>query len=235
MVIYVSDSGIFRTDSTYPTANTAPVNKVSPLKPTDSATESVVRDAQKAYVAETTPAYTVNISSMGKAAVKSMKTLAEDMNKNQISADNKITTNISGLNSINDKSNSKKTEEKSAIYETSVDYNNNISVQAQSVSEPDEAEESAEEVDVTASSSVNTNNLSRYTDYQLQQMLDDGTITRSEYNSEIEKRSGSTSDIIGTQPMDEAMKAAQQDPVMKQAVAAYNFQMAYQINAAITQ
>lgn len=245
MVIYVSDSGIFRSESSYPYTNTASVNKISPLKPTDASTESVVRDAQKAYVAENTPAYTVSISSMGKAAVKSMKSLSETMNNNRVLADKDIKTNISGINSNN---NAKADNDKqSSIYQTSVDLvkmNEPVSkaseddglftISAPSASAPADSSEAAESS--TASSSVNTNNLARYSDYQLQQMLNDGTISRSEYNSEIEKRSASdAAAATGTQSMEDALQAANQNPVVKQAVAAYNFQMAYQINAAITQ
>lgn len=231
MVIYVSDSGVFRTDSTYPYTNTASVNRISPLKPTDASTESVVRDAQKAYVAETTPAYTVNISSMGKAAVKSMKSLSESMNNMQISADNNTKTRISGIST--EEKNVQKNEQKTDVYQTSVDFNKVSSFSSEDKTDAPEVNGHVSD-DTSTASSVNTNNLSRYSDYQLQQMLNDGTITRSEYNSELEKRVSSVAESAGTQA--EAQNSQQaQDPVMKQAVAAYNYQMAYQINAAITQ
>ena len=78
-----------------------------------------------------------------------------------------------------------------------------------------------------------SSNLSRYTDYQLQQLLNDGSISRAEYNTELAKRTGAESPE--NQTVSEEQEAVMQDPVMKQAVAAYNFQMAYQINSLITQ
>ncbi len=44
----------------------------------------------------------------------------------------------------------------------------------------------------SSSGSSSTNNLSQYTDTELKQMLQDGEITQSEYNAELESRSSST-------------------------------------------
>lgn len=237
MVIYVSDLGIFRSETQYPYTNTASVNKVSAIKPTDASTESVAREAQKAFVAENTPAYTISISSMGKAAVKSMKSLSEAMNNNKLSADIDNKTNQSSLISkpeLKDNDNAR-----SDIYKTSVDFmsdSNNMTVASDedAITISRESTSLYEDTETTASK-VNTNNLARYSDFQLQQMLNDGTITRSEYNNELGKRSMSSSGDASTQNTAEVLQNAAQNPVMKQAMAAYNYQMAYQINAAITQ
>lgn len=238
MVIYVSDSGIFRSDSLYNYTNTASVNKISPLKPTNESTDSVVREAQKAYVAENTPAYTISISSMGKAAVKSLKSLSEAMNNNNILADKDIKTNITGQN---DRTNTRNNNEQSDIYKTGIELDNGNKPAAVANDDDDlftiSGSSAVESEDTSSeSSSVNTSNLARYSDFQLQQMLNDGTITRSEYNGELEKRlPADTADTLKNQATEQQARAASQNPVLKQAVQAYNYQMAYQINAAITQ
>ena len=244
MNIYISDVGIYKSDNnSYPFTNTASVNKIEPLEKTKSSTDSVVRQAQQAYVAENTPAYTISISSMGKAAVQSLQKLST--NFATLRDQQSRNTNI-GFAAENNNS------QKSSLYDayderesfTTVDASKSLnagftgteSLGVSAMAGPSEvsAEPAAavvsDEIEETSSAS---SNLSRYTDYQLQQLLNDGSISRAEYNTELAKRTGT--EAPEDREVSEQQEAAMQDPVMRQAVAAYNFQMAYQINAMITQ
>lgn len=241
MVIYINDSGVFKSDNNYP-MNNASVNKTSPVKEVTRDTGSVVREAQQAFVAENTPAYTVSISSMGRAAVQSIKSFDAGMKSlNERFASQNVnngltpvgtsdvfkktendTSKISSANNISDTDTSVAT-----IYSTAVDINdktadiNNENTVSAAEVEPEEREESR-------TSSVNTNNLTRYSELQLQQMVNDGTITRADMNDELEKRTGEGGS--------NGIKVdSSQEPLIRQAVAAYNFQMSFQINAVLMQ
>lgn len=246
MNIYISDVGIYKSDSnSYPFTNTASVKKVEPLEQTKSSTDSVVRQAQQAYVAENTPAYMVSISSLGKAAMKSLKQLSTNLanmrDQQTQNAQNAFgaaaDTSISDKNSIYnryDERESFTTVDASKSLNAGFTGTESVGVSALAGPSDDSASAattvSSDENEETSSVS---SNLSRYTDYQLQQLLNDGSISRAEYNTELAKRTGAESPE--NQTVSEEQEAVMQDPVMKQAVAAYNFQMAYQINSLITQ
>ncbi len=237
MNIYISDVGIFKSDTTsYPVTNTASVEKVKPISGTNQSTDSVARQAQKAYVAENTPAYTISLSSMGKAAVQSMKLAAENMQKNVNAADDGLFKNnfvsVSKERSTSDESNNFGTQNPtSAISAVSDVFATAASAGTPELASSTESTEAAEETEITSASSV-SGNLGRYTDYQLQQLLDDGSITRAQYNTEMSLRT--SPDGTSAEPVETAQERIQ-DPVMSAAIAAYNFQMSYQINALITQ
>ena len=104
MVIYVNDSGIFRSDNNMSYNSAASVNRIEKLKNVTADTQSVVRDAQKAFVAENTPAYNISISSAGRAAVQSLKVFNDGlskMNENGNGFANLITSNLrNGLDEV---------------------------------------------------------------------------------------------------------------------------------------
>ncbi len=240
MNIYISDIGIYKSDMTsYPYTNNASVKKVDPLDNTKSSTDSVARQAQKAYVAENTPAYTISISSMGRAAMQSMQKLNAGFESLRDAASK----------TVNFVANTEEASKKNSIYSTSAESDNMASFAADpaslagsagpiggsdnntSTSSTTSAPLTDNEDEETTTSSVSSN-LSRYTDYQLQQLLNDGSISRAEYNTELAKRQGGGTE---TSAAAELASPTINDPVMKQAVAAYNFQMAFQINALFTQ
>ena len=247
MNIYISDVGIYKSDSnSYPFTNTASVKKVEPLEQTKSSTDSVVRQAQQAYVAENTPAYMVSISSLGKAAMKSLKQLSANFaNMRDQQAQNMqnafgtaADTSISDKNSIYNRYDERESfTTVDASKSLNAGFTGTESVGVSALAGPSENSPAAAATAVTSDESEETSsvssNLSRYTDYQLQQLLNDGSISRAEYNTELAKRTGAESPE--NQTVSEEQEAVMQDPVMKQAVAAYNFQMAYQINSLITQ
>ena len=243
MNIYISDVGIFKSDnSAYPITNTASVKKVEPLEQTKSSTDRVVRQAQQAYVAENTPAYTISISSMGKAAVQSLQKLSanfasmrDQQSKNAfgITADTSISDNNSTYNRYDERESFTTVDASKSL---NAGFTGTETVGVSALAGPSDvpaAAETAVTSDENEATSSVSSNLSRYTDYQLQQLLNDGSISRAEYNTELAKRTGTESPENRT--VSEEQEAAMQDPVMRQAVAAYNFQMAYQINALITQ
>ena len=79
MVVYINDSGIFKSDNNLSVNSASQVNRIEKLRDVGRDTTSVVREAQQAYVAENTPAYNISISSQGRAAVQSLEKLGENM------------------------------------------------------------------------------------------------------------------------------------------------------------
>ncbi len=81
MNIYITERGLFSNDRhDYPISHANPVNKVeAPDKVSDN--RSVIRETEQAYVAENTPAYSISISSMGRAALQSMTELSKDFDE----------------------------------------------------------------------------------------------------------------------------------------------------------
>ncbi len=317
MVIYVNDSGVFRSDNSMSYNSASQVNRIEKLTNVNSDTSSVVREAQKAYVAENTPAYNISISSAGKAAVQSLKALGEGLSKlngktdfasmitsnlrdglndgrnradrgvqndqrnaddrnglnaqrniadrNGLNAQRNVTernglnaqrteTDNNGLNGLNrnrfdeprtgaytnrylDNTDDSVTGiydvQQSNVRPTS-SFADNTETEEVSVTsetpqarpaEPSQIADEDYEAGSAASASVNTGNLTRYTEFQLRQMVVEGTITSADMNGELDKRASDTG--LRIEPSQEA--------AMKQAVAAYDYQMAYQINASITQ
>ncbi|MCR5331887.1 MAG: hypothetical protein K6E62_12000 [Lachnospiraceae bacterium] len=293
MVIYVNDSGVFRSDNSMSYNSASQVNRIEKLTNVNSDTSSVVREAQKAYVAENTPAYNISISSAGKAAVQSLKALGEGLSKLNGKTDfaSMITSNLrDGLNDGRNRAdrgvqndqwnaadrnglNAQRTETDNnglnglnrnrfdeprtgaytnryldntddsvtGIYDVqqsnvrlTSSFADNTETEEVSVTsetpqarpaEPSQIADEDYDAGSAASASVNTGNLTRYTEFQLRQMVVEGTITSADMNGELDKRASDTG--LRIEPSQEA--------AMKQAVAAYDYQMAYQINASITQ
>ena len=250
MVIYVNDSGVFRTDNNMSYNSASQVNRIEKLKNVNADTGSVVREAQKAYVAENTPAYNISISSAGKAAVQSLKALGEGLTKLNESSNfgNLITSNLrNGLdeprtggytnryldntdNSVTGIYDIQQANVRAASsFDTNTQEAGAASVSSETPqaapAEPSQVADNDYEAGSAASSNVNPNNLTRYSEFQLRQMVLEGTITSSDMNGELDKRASDTG--LRIEPSQEA--------AMKQAVAAYDYQMAYQINSAITQ
>ncbi len=240
MNIYISDVGIYKSDMTsYPITNHASVKKIDPLDNTKSSTDSVTRQAQRAYVAENTPAYNISISSSGRAAMQSMQKMNSGFESLRDAASK----------TFNLVANTEEASKKNSIYSTSADSDTMASFAADpavlsgstgpiggekdnTASPAAPAAPLAESEDEETTASSVSSNLGRYTDYQLQQLLNDGSISRAEYNRELAKREGGGTE---TSAAAELASPTINDPVMKQAVTAYNFQMAYQINALFMQ
>ena len=244
MVFYINDSGIFRTDNSQSINSASQVNRIEKLKNVSADTDSVVREAQKAYVIENTPAYNISISSAGKAAIKSLKVFNEGLSKlnEGTNFQNLISTNLRNTDEAKTGSYTNRFLDNTDSSVTSI-YDNqqpNVSTApaletgssgtdssfySETLSGGSVLSSDSDEEDTAVSSSVSPNNLTRYTEFQLRQMVLDGTITSSDMNDELDKRANGSGLRI----------EASQEAVMKQAVAAYDYQMAYQINTAMTQ
>ena len=252
MVIYVNDSGIFRSDNNLSVNSASQVNRIEKLKNVNADTNSVIREAEKAYVAENTPAYNISISSAGRAAVESLKVFNEGLTRLNLN-DNTKFGNLISTNLLNDSDetmtgsytdryldntddsvtsiydNQQANERETSAFEATVSGEGEISVSSETPqarpAAPSAVADEDYDADSAASSSVNTSNLTRYSEFQLRQMVLEGTITTSDMNSELDKRASDTGLRI----------EASQEATMKQAVAAYDYQMAYQINTAMTQ
>ena len=212
MNIYISETGIFGSASKYAISSESSVERISALARTDRDTESVVRDAQQAYVAENTPAYNISISSQGRAAINSLNKLADIFKQQQTSLneDSDSQSTVSSLNSDDTSVYAGEASDTEATSGTSLWDNQSSAV------------EDTEDEETSSSSSANTQNLARYSEFQLQKLVTDGSITRTEMNDELDKRTSSASDSSAAM-------------VMRNAIAAYNYQMSYGLNMALTQ
>ncbi len=227
MVVYINDSGIFRSDNNLTANSASQVNRIEKLRDVDRNTTSVVREAQQAYVAENTPAYNISISSQGRAAVQSLQKLGENMRSFMDTLKSaEVTTNLRG----------NADEAKTGTYTnrfldntddtvTSIYANQQFNERPATVTEEAEDVVAAEPEETTTT--VNTGNLTRYSEFQLRQMVLEGAITNADMNSELDSRRGGEETGLRLEPA--------QESAMRQAVAAYDYQMAYQINAMMTQ
>ena len=251
MVIYVNDSGIFRTDNNLIANSASSVNRIEKLKNVTADTNSVIREAEKAFVIENTPAYNISISSAGRAAIQSLKVFDEGMSKlsDSTTYGDLISTNLRDDNdtrtgAYTDRYLDNTDDSVTAIYDNQQsnvrevssydtlrsDAENDTTAVSAETPQARPAEPSAtadEDYDAASatSSNVNKSNLARYSEFQLRQMVLEGSITSSDMNSELDKRASNTG--LRIEPSQEAN--------MKQAVAAYDYQMAYQINTLMTQ
>lgn len=256
MVIYVNDSGVFRSDNNMQFNSASQVNRIEKLKNVTPDTGSVIRDTQKAYVAENTPAYNISISSAGRAAVQSLKVFNEGLSKISSVGENSnfgnlITSNLKNgfkdllseprtgaytdryLNNTDNSVTGIYDIQQSNVRDTSA-FTTNVSEETTDLrsetpqarpAEPSQIAANDYDADSAASSTVNPNNLTRYSEFQLRQMVLEGSITSADLNGELDKRASSTG--LRIEPSQEA--------IMRQAVAAYDYQMAYQINSVLTQ
>lgn len=194
MIFHVSDAGVFKSglfvDVSSPSPNLSKNRKLSASETITVSGESAVQEASRSILSGNSPAYLVSISGEGKAALNTMKSLSQGMNNIVNNADkNTVTTNlIAGGPETNSAGNSIMS---GTLNQTPVKNNNlqtetvmnNVTAEQKKVSEEPVLEET--------SKSVNTNNLSRFTEYQLKQMVNDGSITRTDMNDELEKRTKS--------------------------------------------
>ena len=225
MVVYINDSGIFKSDNNLTANSASQVNRIEKLKSVDQGTQSVVREAQQAYVAENTPAYNISISSQGRAAVQSLQKLGENMRSFMDTLNQPaVTTNLR-----NDLDESRTGAYTNTFLDNTDDTVTSIYANQQFNEREATVTEEAGEVTATepaeTKTAVNTGSLARYSEFQLRQMVLEGTISNADMSSELEKRASDTG--LRIEPSQEA--------AMRQAVAAYDYQMAYQINAMMTQ
>ena len=263
MNVYITERGLFSNDRhDYPISHSNPVGKVeAPEKVSDN--YSVVREAQTSFVAENTPAYTVNISSMGQAALQSMAVLSKSFDNyyDQMQSDylddrtaapenteqtqeDRITdeTADEGINGVNrglntyDVANEIEDRFEEQLYEPAEDdslqtiYDNQASdIENEVLFE--ETEPAANEVEIVEDLSdvefvneVEEQPVTTPVNLAPEDLVEPGadrllepTIEEVETREQVQE---------ATQP--------QNNPVIREAMAAYNFQMSYQINLAMT-
>lgn len=214
MNIVISEGSLFSNSAehslfnTHHTGHTASAQSVTPVQKTEAVSSDVVRDAEKNFVKENSPAVNISISSAGKAALMSLDALNKGLKNFTNQSDNIFGAQVSFNkdSKASDITLSDEEKESFGIKENSMD----------TVVQKDNAEK-------VTGPSKNISNLSMYTDIQLKTMVSEGDITRGEMQQELDKRDQT----------DTAAKA-DIDPVMKQAIAAYNYQMSFQINAQMT-
>lgn len=210
MNIVISEGSLFSNSSerslfsAHHTGSNSPVTHINPVQKTQPVKSDVIRDAEKDFVKENTPAANISISSAGRAALLSLTALNNGLKNYTESADNISKSQVSLAK-----------DDPSAKYTLDLENTEARDVRDDSFGINEKAEPVEEPVKVK-----NTSNLSMYTDVQLKTMVSDGDITRGEMQQELDKRESA-----------ETAKPVDTDPVMKQAIAAYNFQMSYQIHA----
>lgn len=122
-------------------------------------------------------------------------------NVNSLSSNTTNQMNISSSSQTNETQNSSQSQQDETkslsntispaysveISKEGADLNSQSSVSASNAAQPSSTNKSSTTTSASSSSS-STENLSQYTDFQLQQMLNAGKISQSEYNTEITKR-----------------------------------------------
>lgn len=239
MNIYITERGLFSNDAhDYPVSHQNPVSRVNSIpKVTDEV--SVIRETEKNFVAENTPAYNVSISSMGKAAVMSMNSIKEgfdDYYKSLLdnTEDNGFVTDTSSKAAADIYGEDQEEDTLSVTDEASEDdsiltaYDNASVDETVPVAELQEEESviGIEEVDDLESVSDETKPLGVMKDFE--EELDVTSDMKAVYDDEAE-------DNKLVKDVQEVTSAIKDDPVMKQAIAAYNYQMAFQFNTQLTQ
>lgn len=239
MNIYITERGLFSNDAhDYPVSHQNPVSRVNSIpKVTDEV--SVIRETEKNFVAENTPAYNVSISSMGKAAVMSMNSIKEGFDSYYKSLLNPLedTETATGTSSEEPSGiyGEDKEEDTKAVTDVASEddsiltaYDNASIDETVPVAELQEEESviGIEEVDDLESVSDETKPLGVMKDFE--EELDVTSDMKAVYDDEAE-------DNKLVKDVQEVTSAIKDDPVMKQAIAAYNYQMAFQFNTQLTQ
>lgn len=174
MIFHVSDSGVFKSGLFVDISSSPKANSKNALAPDNTSSVSIKSDSTDSSAARVLkgmgPAYLVDISSEGQAALNALKSLNEGMNKFVQPADINNETFSEPLSDVN----TIDVSEDNTVNSLSDNDNVNVIVE-----------------DESAKSYVNTNNLSRFSEYQLKQMVNDGSITRTDMNDELEKRNKS--------------------------------------------
>ena len=276
MNVYITERGLFSNDRhDYPISHSGPVHKVeAPDKVSDN--YSVVREVEQAYVAENTPAYTVNISSMGQAALQSMAVLSKGFDNyyDQMQSDyldertaapenteqtqeDRITeeTGNEGVTGVTGNRNGIDTETAVNRGLNTYDVANEINTRfEEQLYEPAE-DDSLQTIYDNAVSDIENVALFEETDPAPEEVELTRDLSDVEFVNEVEEQPATTpvnlapEDLVEPgadrllEPTIEEVETQQQvqeaaqpenNPVIREAMAAYNYQMSYQINLAMT-
>lgn len=276
MNVYITERGLFSNDRhDYPISHSGPVHKVeAPDKVSDN--YSVVREVEQAYVAENTPAYTVNISSMGQAALQSMAVLSKGFDNyyDQMQSDylnertaapenteqtqeDRITeeTGNEGVTGVTGNRNGIDTETAVNRGLNTYDVANEIDTRfEEQLYEPAE-DDSLQTIYDNAVSDIENVALFEETEPAPEEVELTRDLSDVEFVNEVEEQPATTpvnlapEDLVEPgadrllEPTIEEVETQQQvqeaaqpenNPVIREAMAAYNYQMSYQINLAMT-
>lgn len=276
MNVYITERGLFSNDRhDYPISHSGPVHKVeAPDKVSDN--YSVVREVEQAYVAENTPAYTVNISSMGQAALQSMAVLSKGFDNyyDQMQSDyldertaapenteqtqeDRITeeTGNEGVTGVTGNRNGIDTETAVKRGLNTYDVANEIDTRfEEQLYEPAE-DDSLQTIYDNAVSDIENVALFEETEPAPEEVELTRDLSDVEFVNEVEEQPATTpvslapEDLVEPgadrllEPTIEEVETQQQvqeaaqpenNPVIREAMAAYNYQMSYQINLAMT-
>lgn len=208
MNILISENGI--RNNQYESYRVSGVNSVREVSRQDPET---MREAEKRFAAENSPAILVDISSQGKAALASMKSLGESMSnfRSSYNYDNKLQLSVG-----------KDTTDNEKINNTVVQSDTAVTTITDTTADTESSESSV---------STAPTNLSIYSESQLRSMQREGTISITKLNDEIMRRAmeAKAEDPVveaGEEIAKEQSGSVSMSPVFSQAMAAYSFQMA---------
>lgn len=255
MNVWITERGLFSNDRhDYPISHSTPVNKVeAPERVSDN--YSIVREVEQAYVAENTPAYTVNISSMGRAALQSMAELSKDYDNyyDQLQSDYVNNTTTEAEDTAQTQENPITDE---TVNEENVAVTNDLDTRIEEEVYEPAADTSVQTIYDNAASDVENEELFEETEGTLETQLieEPGQIEvlekiEPEEELEMPVQLADTDEVEPgsdrlVEPTIEEQETRQQveeserpdnNPVIRQAVAAYNYQMSFAINLAMTQ
>lgn len=216
----IFDTGSYGHHITSAYGNSAPVSKVNKAHAVEEYTKKdYLRRVEKEFVSENTPAYNISISSAGKAALETLQALNKGLKKISDMSDN---------NTYNKNAVIQPKESFDAVTGQADDKNvsvtDNGAVTVDSFIK-DQSEPLSDNVnDVKDTKVVNPNNLVSYSENELRNMVTDGSITRADMYSELERR------VVE----DSNSSLNTKNPTVSLAIAAYDFQMQYQQNYMLT-
>lgn len=198
--------------------NQKPVGKVDAVKSaTSGEAKSVAEEARQRYVAETTPTDTIGMKSAGKVAEQTFLLMQKNTE-----ATSKIAAELRSSESKPYITNEDEADSAADITEESENEN--------TVVEADETSLITDNDEETKTTPVSTQSLTGYSEYELRKMVTDGDITPAEMDAELKSRE--SAEESGT--VENRVETAQ-SYALKNAIAAYNYQMSYQINAMAVQ
>lgn len=197
--------------------NQSPVGKVDAVKSATSAeAQNVAEEARQRYVAKTSPTSTIGTKSAGQVAQQTFQLMKQNTEAtSKIAAELSVSKREPYISSENETGESSNTVAATEGGNTVVAVNNTV------------AEESEEEETTTSVSSPKS--LTSYSEYELRKMVTDGAITSAELDAELRSRESDEESISATNA------ESAQSFAMRNALAAYNYQMSYQINAMAVQ
>lgn len=196
--------------------NQSPVGKVDAVNSaTSKEAQNVAEEARQRYVASTSPTSTIGSKSAGQVAEQTFQLM-----KQNTEATSKIAAKLSAF--TREPYNTSVNEKESTDDATASGVNTTVA------NKTNEVESGSE--DNSTETEIPKRPLTRYSESDLRKMVTDGGLSASEMNAELKARESENEGTTDATNVESAQSIA-----MRNAIAAYNYQMSYQINAMAVQ